>query len=62
MDAFLTLLGAAIIAIWALALAWLAWAWLTGDRRQPPRRGPKRWTAGEAGYGAAKAWRKEARR
>lgn len=58
-DAALHLLTALVVACWALGLAWLAWAWLTGDRRRPPRRGPKRWTVGDIPPGEQKHWSRQ---
>lgn len=58
-DAVLHLLTALVVACWVLGLAWMAWAWLTGDRRHPPRRGPKRWTRGDLPPGEQKHWSRQ---
>lgn len=58
-DVVLHLLTALVAACWALGLAWMAWAWFTGDRRQPPRRGPKRWTMNDLPPGERKHWSRQ---
>lgn len=59
LDVIVRLGGAAVAALWAIGLAWLAWMWASGDRRKPPRRGPRRWQVGDLPSAERKHWRRQ---